>query len=106
MIRFFPVAGSARFSDDFGAPRSGGRTHEGIDLFNSEGTPLVAVDSGDVHFGTDVLGGNIANVYAQEGTRYYYAHLQGFEGVRRFVTAGETIGYLGRTGNAATTEPH
>lgn len=105
-LRIFPVAGNAIFSNDWLEPRSGERSHLGNDLFALEGTPLLAVDDGEIHFGSDVLGGNVANLYAVDGVRYYYAHLQGFAGVRRLVRAGEIIGYLGKTGNAATTSPH
>lgn len=114
-LRIFPVAGGARFTNDWAEPRSGGRSHLGNDLFAIEGTPLLAVDNGEVRFGTDTLGGNVANLYATDGTKYYYAHLIGFAGpnggtgypgMRRVVRAGEVIGYLGRTGNAASTSPH
>ena len=105
--RFFPVAADSVNANDFAAPRGDGtRSHAGNDIFASEGAPLVAVDDGTVRFGTDPLGGNIANLHAADGTRYYYAHLLGFEGAPRAVRAGEVIGYLGRTGNAARTQPH
>lgn len=105
-MRVFPVLGGARYSNDFSYPRSGGRSHQGNDLFNSEGTPLLAVDSGEVRFAFDQLGGNIANLRASDGTRYYYAHLRNFAGSNRQVSPGEVIGYLGKTGNAALTPPH
>lgn len=105
-LRIFPISGGARYTNDYAEPRSGGRSHQGNDLFNEEGTPLVAVDDGDIRFGTDPLGGNVANLRSPDGTRYYYAHLSGFEGQNRQVRAGEVIGYLGKTGNAATTAPH
>lgn len=105
-LRVFPVSGGAQYISSFGAPRSDGRSHQGNDLMASEGTPLLAVDDGDVRFGTDPLGGNIANLVADDGTRYYYAHLSAFEGGNRRVQAGEVIGYVGRTGNAAATDPH
>lgn len=104
-MNFFPVQGGAGYTSDFGAPRSG-HTHQGNDLFGPVGRPLLAVDAGEVRFGTDPLGGNIANLRTSDGTRYYYAHLDRFEGSGRFVVPGEVIGYLGKTGNAATTEPH
>lgn len=111
-LRIFPVARVAdvSFTSSFGAPRSGGRSHEGNDIMAPDGTPLFAVDDGEARFGTDPLGGNIVNLFAPDGTRYYYAHLQAFEnaspGMRRTVRAGETLGTVGRTGNAATTPPH
>ena len=106
-LRVFPVAGGAQYTNDWGFPRSGGRTHEGNDLFGEEGTPLLAVDDGRLTFGSDGFGGNVAAVRAPDGTRYYYAHLSGYEGTApREVSAGEVIGYLGRTGNAVHTQPH
>ena len=36
-----PVEGGARFMNDWGFPRSGGRFHEGNDLFAPRGTPVV-----------------------------------------------------------------
>lgn len=43
------------------------------------------------------------------GRLYYYAHLDGYaEGIKTgdTVLAGDTIGYVGNTGNARTTPPH
>lgn len=101
----FPVQGGASYTNDWGAPRSG-HTHQGNDLFGPIGRPLVAVDAGEVKFGSDPLGGNVANLKASDGTKYYYAHLDRFDGSNRFVIPGEIIGYLGKTGNASTTAPH
>ena len=42
-----PVPGSKPF-DSFGAPRSGGRRHKGIDLMAPEGAPIVAPVAGTV----------------------------------------------------------
>lgn len=105
-LKLFPVLGGASYSNDFAAARSNGRSHQGNDLFNREGTPLIAVDDGFIRFGLDPLGGNIANLRTTDNTRYYYAHLSGFEGSNRQVQAGEIIGYLGKTGNAWSTSPH
>ena len=106
-LRVFPVLGGARISGDFGAPRSGGgRAHQGNDLFAPDDTPLVAVDDGTIAFGVDPLGGNVAVLRSADGARYYYAHLSAYEGGSRAVRAGEVIGYLGRTGNAISTDPH
>src|SRR5690349_14956320 len=46
----FPVIGSVRYSDDFGAPRSGGRTHEGNDLLGQKMMRLVAAVDGTIRF--------------------------------------------------------
>jgi murein DD-endopeptidase MepM/ murein hydrolase activator NlpD len=105
-LTIFPVSGGAKYSNDYGEPRSSGRTHQGNDLFGPEQRPLLAVDDGEVRYGTDPLGGNVANLRSPDGTRYYYAHLFAFEGANRKVKAGDVIGYMGRTGNAITTPVH
>ena len=100
-----PVAGSAAYSDTYGAGRSGGRAHQGVDMLASTGTPLVAVVSGSVVFKRNSLGGNAVWLDGSDGNRYYYAHLSSFEGSSRGVGQGEVIGYVGDTGNARGT-PH
>ena len=100
-----PVAGSSAYSDTYGAGRSGGRSHQGVDMLASTGTPLVAVVSGSVVFKRNSLGGNAVWLDGSDGNRYYYAHLSSFEGSSRGVGQGEVIGYVGDTGNARGT-PH
>ena len=99
-----PMNGSA-YGDTWGAPRSGGRSHEGVDMLAPRGTPIYAVVSGTVNFKQNRLGGNAASLVGDNGNRYYYAHFAGYEGVSRRVTQGEVIGYNGDTGNATGT-PH
>jgi len=93
------------FTDTFGSPRSGGRTHKGTDLFAPVGTPVVAVLSGSVFFQGDPLGGNAAYVNGSDGNTYYYAHLNDYVGGARSVQAGELIGHVGQTGDAAGAPP-
>jgi len=99
-----PMPGSA-YSDTWGAPRSGGRSHEGVDMLAPMGVPIYAVVSGTVSFRQNRLGGNAASLIGDNGNRYYYAHLSSFEGQGRRVTQGDVIGYNGDTGNARGT-PH
>lgn len=94
-----PAPGSA-FGDTWGAARSGGRKHEGVDMIGREGMPIYAVVSGSVQFKQTPLGGNSAWVTGNNGNRYFYAHLSGFEGSSRSVQQGELIAYMGHTGNA------
>jgi murein DD-endopeptidase MepM/ murein hydrolase activator NlpD len=107
----FPVAGPANYSDDFGAPRSDGRSHAGTDIFAARGTPVIASDDGVV---TAVghqtpLGGNSVGLTGVHGTYYYYAHLDFFaSGISpgQRVEKGSVLGYVGNTGNALTTPSH
>ena len=106
----FPVAGPTDFSDTWHAPRSGGRLHQGTDLFATEGTPLRSVERGVLtRVGHGTLGGTKLWLVGESGTQYYYAHLRSFApGVTDglVVDAGAVIGYVGHTGNARTTPPH
>jgi murein DD-endopeptidase MepM/ murein hydrolase activator NlpD len=101
-----PVAGSRAFGDTWGAARSGGRSHEGVDMMSPGGTPLVAVESGSVQFKTTRLGGNSVWLNGNSGTRYFYAHLSAWEGSSRSVSQGEVIGYVGATGNTTANHLH
>jgi len=107
-LAVFPVdpSGVPTFSNDFGAPRSGGRTHTGTDVFAREGAPVRAVDSGTITQGGSKTGGNIVFLRADDGQQYMYAHLLMFDGVPRRVAAGDVIGFVGHTGNATAALPH
>lgn len=101
-----PVSGPRAFADTWGAPRSGGRSHEGVDMMSPRGTPLVAVESGSANFKSNRLGGNAIWVTGASGTKYYYAHLSAWEGSSRSVSQGEVIGYVGATGNTSANHLH
>ena len=101
-----PVQGSVSFTDTYGAPRSGGRTHKGVDMFAARGTPTVAVVAGSVFFQSDPLGGLAAYVNGNDGNTYYYAHLNDYVGGGRSVAAGEVVGHVGNTGDASDAPPH
>lgn len=104
----FPVQ-DGTWSDTFGAPRSGGRTHQGQDIFAPEGNEVYAVADGvitDSGWGGS-LGGLRVWLEAANGDRFYFAHNSvnvAEEGQR--VTAGDVIARVGRTGNAQGTPPH
>lgn len=101
-----PVAGPNAFGDTWGAPRSGGRRHEGVDMMSPRGTPLVAVVAGSATMKTNNLGGNVIWLSGVDGAKYYYAHLSAWEGGSRSVSAGEVIGYVGATGDTSANHLH
>jgi murein DD-endopeptidase MepM/ murein hydrolase activator NlpD/SH3-like domain-containing protein len=92
----------------FGAPRAGARRHHGVDITARRGTPALATgDAVVTHVGTSPLGGNVVWLRDQRGNGLYYAHLD-----RQYITpgarvrAGDTVGFVGNTGNARRTPPH
>jgi len=101
-----PVAGPTTFTNTWLAPRSGGRQHKGVDIFADERTPVVAPVAGDVELAEDSLGGLAFHLWGDDGNYFYGAHLAGFARSSGRVTAGEVLGYVGHTGNAAETAPH
>lgn len=101
-----PVDQPRSYTDTFGAPRSGGRSHEGVDILAPIGTPLRAYEAGTItRMNSSSLGG--ISLYMNgdsSGTEYYYTHLSGYVtgiSVGDKVDAGEHIGFVGDTGNAA-----
>jgi len=96
---YFPVAGPCSFTNDWGAPRSVGRTHKGCDIMANYGTPCVAITSGTVVQRSGGNAGLYIFLYGDNGHLYYYMHLQGYAASGR-VAAGQVIGYVGDTGNA------
>jgi peptidoglycan LD-endopeptidase LytH len=101
-----PVRGAVSFVDSWGAPRPGGRTHQGVDMMAAEGTPNVAVVSGTVIQKQGALMGNGIFLNGDDGNSYWYFHLSRYEGPPRRVAQGELIGYTGSTGNADGGAPH
>jgi len=123
----FPVEGSVSYSDDFGAARAGGRTHEGNDLMGTKlQHELAAVDGTVTFVRSDSSGssGNMLTITDAEGWRYVYIHINNDtpgtdDGANpatyRFapgitkgtkVKQGQFIAYLGDSGDAESTGPH
>ncbi|HSI71031.1 MAG TPA: M23 family metallopeptidase [Gillisia sp.] len=108
----FPVAGGVNkhIQSFWGASRDGGgRSHEGIDIFAARGTPVVAATNGRItSSGERGLGGKQVWLRDTErGQSLYYAHLDSIAPLGNSrVKKGDTIGFVGNTGNARTTAPH
>ncbi len=104
-----PVRGAAKFdfSNSFGAPRDGQRSHAGNDIFAARGTPVVAGVDGRIR---TVSGGRAGIGYyldGVDGVSYYGAHMNEIRVANgQSVQRGEVIGTVGSTGNAAGTPSH
>jgi murein DD-endopeptidase MepM/ murein hydrolase activator NlpD len=117
----FPVVGDVWYTDTWGAPRSGGRTHEGTDIMSLEGKglPVVAAAEGTVKW----IGATCCYLAIDHGGGWetWYIHLDNdtpgtddglgwgiAEGITpgAAVAAGDLIGWLGDSGNAEETDPH
>ena len=105
----FPVAGENRFNPrDFGIFAKN-RTHQGVDIHATRGTPIVAPVSGTINFSKGGLtkSGQAVRLIGDDGIHYWFAHLDKRsvkKGQR--VEAGFTIGTVGNSGNARTTGTH
>lgn len=122
----FPVIGHTGYSNDFYAPRSGGRTHHATDIFGVKMLRLVAAVNGVVTFApaTEPSYGWMITIRDDQGYKYNYIHINndtpgtdngrgGAMNAYTFdiapgsrVVAGQHIGWLGDSGNAESTPPH
>lgn len=108
----FPVEGHGVRSVQslFGVDRDGGRRqHHGVDIFAPRGTPVVAASGGVVtRVELTNLGGKVVWVRDEaRNANVYYAHLDSQHVSRgQEVQPGDTVGFVGNTGNARTTPPH
>ena len=106
-----PVEGvdCSQLADTWGALRSEGRRHEGIDIFAPRGTPVLSATQGVVvRKGWNRLGGKTVSVFGPAGWVHYYAHLDDWDAPSTgdWVEAGTVLGYVGDTGNANGTPTH
>lgn len=108
----FPVRGfeNAPLRDSFD-DRRGVRRHHAVDIMAPRGTPVVAVEDGQVaKLLRNPIGGITLYLIDSDGSRiYYYAHLQAYapgivEGAQ--VRRGDVVGFVGSTGNAPERAPH
>ena len=128
----FPLENRLAWTDTFGAPRSGGRTHAGNDLMAPKMTPLLAVVDGKLDWLN--LTGKLSSynnlpyynilLRGDDGNDYFYIHLNndtpgtddGLGGVQyayapgltngTHVLRGDIIGYVGDSGNAEDAGSH
>lgn len=108
-----PVEGVAptALADTWGAARSQGRKHEGIDIMARLGTPVRATAPGRIAKLFKSARGGITIYQFDQGGQlvYYYAHLSAYaDGLHEGdqVRQGQLIGYVGSTGNATTPHLH
>ncbi len=96
------------YVDTWGAPRSGGRSHQGTDVMAPYGTKVLAYTDGVIsRESSNAYGGITLYLQGDNGVEYYYAHLASYavpEGTR--VRAGQYIANNGQSGNARYTAPH
>ncbi len=116
---------SVRWTDTWGASRSGGRSHVGVDMLGPKMTPLVAAADGVITWMRhDSVRGNILYLTDDDGWKYIYVHINNDtpgtdDGANRFeeafapgiergarVSAGQVIAYMGDSGNAEWTVSH
>lgn len=107
-----PVEGvrAKQIADTFGAPRGTDRTHQGVDIFATRGTPIRSATRGVVVDVSDGgLGGRQVWVLGPGRERHYYAHLDDWAtglSAGQAIQAGDVLGFVGTTGNARGTPPH
>lgn len=115
----FPVVGPTSFVDSFSAPRSGGRTHGATDIMAAKMQPVVAADDGVVSW----IGTSCCDLAIDHGsgwsTRYIHLNndMPGTDDGRGWgiadgiavgtrVWRGQTIGWVGDSGNAEDAGSH
>lgn len=109
-----PVAGAdmTRVDDSFYEGRDGGdRVHRAIDILAPRGTPILSADDGKIlRMTTSTLGGiSMYTVDANARLVYYYAHMERYNDAMspgRAIMRGDTLGFVGTTGNAPKNTPH
>jgi len=107
-----PVSGVRPSSlvDDFNEIHNGHR-HEALDIMAARGTPVVAVDEGNVVklFHSKPGGLTVYQFDDAQTWCFYYAHLNRYaEGLKEgtLLRKGDVLGYVGSSGNASPNAPH
>jgi peptidoglycan LD-endopeptidase LytH len=107
-----PVSGlsPSKLVDNFNEMHNGHR-HEALDIMAARGTPVVAVDEGNVVKLFKSKRGGLT-VYQFNDTQtwcFYYAHLDRYaQGLKEgmLLRKGDILGYVGSSGNASPDAPH
>lgn len=108
----FPILGNENkaIQSFWGARREGRkRRYKDLDIFAARGTPVLAVSNGKINSaGEKGLGGKqVWQGIGMLGKSIYYAHLDSnLVSPGKSISVGDTLGYIGNTGNAKTTSPH
>ena len=104
----FPVPKVSSYADTFGHPWGPGRTHQGVDLFAPEGSPVLAPAAGIIRQFEGPRGGREVTLTLPDKTWFLFSHLKDWgaltTGAR--VKAGDVIGHVGETGNALKKGSH
>jgi murein DD-endopeptidase MepM/ murein hydrolase activator NlpD len=108
-----PVAGAdmSKVDDSFSEPRDGDRVHRALDILAPRGTPILSADDGKIlRMSTSSLGGiTMYTVDPANRIVYYYAHMDHYNDAMtpgRAIVRGDTLGFVGTTGNAPKDTPH
>jgi murein DD-endopeptidase MepM/ murein hydrolase activator NlpD len=108
-----PVAGAdmTRVEDSFNDPRDGDRVHRAIDILAPRGTPILSADDGRImRMTTSALGGiSMYTIDPEQRIVYYYAHMDHYNEAMspgKTIARGDTLGFVGTTGNAPKNTPH
>ncbi|MEK8033812.1 M23 family metallopeptidase [Ideonella sp. DXS29W] len=81
--------------------------HKGIDIFARQGQPVVSAVPGVVVYqGQFGIGGRVVAVLGPKWRIHYYAHLDEAAPASWLVSAGQPVGAVGTSGNAAGKPPH
>ena len=113
------------FSNDWGDARSGGRRHQGTDVFGEKHSAVLAVADGFItKIDESPRSGYYVRIEHRDGWQSWYMHLNndtpgtddgagGLEGaipaeldVGMFVPAGTVVGFVGDSGNAEGASSH
>lgn len=105
-----PIRSDEHGDGRFGAPRRGGRTHRGLDIYAPLHTKVMASKSGTAKVGFVKNGmGKYVIIRHTNGCATLYGHLSRIRiKNNQKVRQGAIIGYVGKTGNAKykNIDPH